>query len=137
MTDDRFRGCGIAVLLPTPENFLKVAETLTRIGVASQQSHTLYQSCHILHKRGLYRILHFKELLFLDGRQTDISEQDYARRNTIVKLLNEWGLVSLAEPWDESRTVVPINHLKILPFGEKKHWTLVTKYSIGKVRLSI
>jgi hypothetical protein len=127
------RDC-IEVRLPSPENFLKVKETLTRIGIASRKEKILYQSCHVLHKQGKYYIVHFKELFLLDGKasRTNFEEVDRARRNTIANLLSEWGLVELVEP---SRSASPVslpNQVTILPFSEKLDWTLVAKYEIGK-----
>ena len=110
--------------LAEPDDFLKVRETLTRIGVASRKEKTLYQSCHILHK-------HFKELFALDGKPTNFSESDVARRNTIANLLAEWGLIKLNAPDRTAEDVVPLNQLKILSFKEKDEWTLTAKYNIG------
>jgi hypothetical protein len=124
----------IEVLLPEPEAFLKVAETLTRIGVASKKDKTLYQSCHILHKQGKYYIVNFKELFALDGKPTDLSENDIARRNTIVNLLAEWNLIKLVDPERSKDPIAELNQIKILPFKEKGEWTLKSKYSIGKVK---
>jgi hypothetical protein len=130
-TEDIFQGYGVEVSLKHEDDFLKVKETLTRIGVSSRKEKKLYQSCHILHKRGRYAILHFKELLALDGLETDTSENDIARRNTIVKLLAEWGLIT---PLDEKykNHQLSIAQLKIIPHKEKKEWELVPKYHIGK-----
>ena len=119
-------------LLNEPDDFLKVRETLTRIGVASRKDKIIYQSCHILHKQGRYFIVHFKELFALDGKPTNFSENDQARRNTIANLLAEWGLIKLINPEEISELVVPLNQLKILSFKEKDEWTLETKYNIGK-----
>lgn len=121
----------IQVSLTTPDDFHKVRETLSRIGVASQNDKVLYQSCHILHKRGLYYITHFKELFALDGKPSTISESDVARRNTIAKLLEEWGLVTIINPEVLSVTA-PLHHIKILTYKEKLDWKLVAKYTIGK-----
>lgn len=130
-TDDIFDGYGIEIKLKTEDDFLKVKETLTRIGVSSKKEKKLYQSCHILHKRGRYAILHFKELLALDGLETDTSENDIARRNTIVKLLSEWGLlIPLNDKYENHQ--LSIAQLKIIPFKEKKEWELIPKYHIGK-----
>ena len=122
----------VEVSLPTAENFLKVKETLTRIGVSSKTENKLYQSCHILHKRGKYYIVHFKELFALDGLADEIPETDIARSNTIANLLAEWGLVTIVEPTKTKEPVVPINYLKILPFSEKSGWELIPKYNIGR-----
>lgn len=130
-TEDIFEGYGVEVSLKHEDDFLKVKETLTRIGVSSRKEKKLYQSCHILHKRGRYAIMHFKELLALDGLETDTSENDIARRNTIVKLLAEWGLVKpLSDKYTNHQ--LSIAQLKIIPHKEKKEWELVPKYHIGK-----
>jgi|TARA_B110001450_G_scaffold217844_1_gene212017 hypothetical protein len=118
----------LEVTLKEPDDFLKVRETLSRIGVASRKERTLYQSCHILHKQGRYFIVHFKELFALDGKDTNLSENDIARRNTIANLLNDWGLIEVkgsVEP------MAPLSQIKILSFREKDEWTLETKYNIG------
>ena len=120
--------------LEKADDFLKVRETLTRIGVASRKDKTLYQSCHILHKQGRYYIVHFKELFALDGKPTNFSENDQARRNTIANLLSEWGLIGLVDPNASSELVVPLNQLKILSFKEKDQWNLTAKYNIGSKR---
>jgi hypothetical protein len=124
----------IEVELPNPENFLKIKETLTRIGISSKTENKLYQSCHILHKRGKYYIVHFKELFMLDGLPTDFPETDVARRNTICNLLQDWGLLKLKVSSKSKEPTVPISYLKILPFGEKKNWELIPKYNIGRKR---
>ena len=121
--------------LENPDDFLKVRETLTRIGVASRKDKILYQSCHILHKQGRYYIVHFKELFALDGKPTNFSENDQARRNTIANLLSEWGLIALVNPNSSSELVVPLNQLKILSFKEKDQWDLTAKYNIGSKRI--
>jgi hypothetical protein len=123
----------IEVTLPTPDEFLKVKETLTRMGVASHKDKTLYQSCHILHKQGHYYIVHFKELFLLDGKaqQTVFDETDKHRRNTIANLLDGWGLVVLADAQKSAGQQLPVD---IIPFREKSEWTLVAKYEIGKKR---
>ena len=121
----------LEVKLNEPDDFLKIRETLSRIGVASRKEKKLYQSCHILHKQGRYYIVHFKELFSLDGKQTDISENDIARRNTIASLLEEWGLVNILTSKGES---APLSQIKIIPFKEKNEWMLETKYNIGKKR---
>ena len=120
--------------LEKADDFLKVRETLTRIGVASRKDKTLYQSCHILHKQGRYYIVHFKELFALDGKPTNFSENDQARRNTISNLLAEWGLIKLVKPQVTEELVVPLNQLKILSFKEKDQWNLTAKYNIGSKR---
>ena len=117
--------------LAEPDDFLKERETLTRIGVASRKEKTLYQSCHIIHNQGRYFIVHFKELFALDGKPTNFSESDVARRNTIANLLAEWGLIKLNAPDRTAEDVVPLNQLKILSFKEKDEWTLTAKYNIG------
>lgn len=122
----------IEVNLVAPDNFLLVKETLTRIGVASKKDNTLYQSCHILHKQGKYYIMHFKELFLLDGKKnTDFSDNDRARRNTIANLLEEWGLIEIVDKDKTEEPIVPISHVKIIPFKDKTNWTLLAKYSIG------
>ena len=122
----------VEVTLKEPDDFLKVRETLTRIGVASRKDKTLYQSCHILHKQGRYYIVHFKELFALDGKPTNFSENDQARRNTITNLMEEWGLVTIVNSDKSADPVVPLNQLKIISFKEKPEWTLTAKYNIGK-----
>ena len=125
----------IECTLEEPDDFLKVRETLTRIGVASRKDKILYQSCHILHKQGRYFIVHFKELFALDGKPTNFSENDQARRNTIANLLAEWGLIKLINPEEISELVVPLNQLKILAFKEKELWELTAKYNIGSKKI--
>ena len=122
----------IEVRLGEEDDFLKVRETLTRIGVASRKDKTLYQSCHILHKQGKYYIVHFKELFALDGKPSDFSEEDKGRRNTITKLLSDWGLIAIVDPDSIVDPQTPLNQIKILPFKEKNEWSLVTKYNIGR-----
>ena len=122
----------IEVRLGEEDDFLKVRETLTRIGVASRKDKTLYQSCHILHKQGKYYIVHFKELFALDGKPSDFSTEDKGRRNTIVKLLSNWGLIAVVNPDKIVDPQTPLNQIKILPFKEKNEWSLVTKYNIGR-----
>jgi hypothetical protein len=119
----------LEVGLNEPDDFLKVRETLSRIGVASRKERKLYQSCHILHKQGRYYIVHFKELFALDGKDTNLSENDIARRNTIANLLKDWGLISVI---GEVTTVAPLSQIKVLSYREKNEWTLETKYNIGK-----
>ena len=121
--------------LKEPDDFLKIRETLTRIGVASRKDKTLYQSCHILHKQGRYFIVHFKELFALDGKPTNFSENDQARRNTIANLLSEWGLIVLVNSERTSELVVPLNQLKIIAYKEKEEWTLTAKYNIGSKKV--
>jgi len=123
----------IEVGLKSDDDFLKVRETLTRIGVASRKDKTIYQSCHILHKQGRYYIVHFKELFALDGKPTNFSDNDKARRNTIANLLAEWGLVNLINE-DSKDPVAPLSQIKVLPYKEKDEWTLTAKYNIGKKR---
>ena len=123
----------VEVLLEKEDDFLKVRETLSRIGVASKKDKTLYQSCHILHKQGRYFITHFKELFALDGKEADLTENDLKRRNAIAKLLSDWGLVKLLDESIEEDTA-PMSQIKILSFKEKDEWTLVTKYNIGRKR---
>ena len=122
----------VEVTLKENDDFLKVRETLSRIGVASKRDKTLYQSCHILHKQGKYYILHFKELFLLDGKPSDFSEDDRARRNTIANLLYEWDLVDLVDEDKSATPVVPISQVKIITHKEKNDWNLVTKYNIGR-----
>jgi len=122
----------VEVLLEEKDDFLKVRETLTRIGLASKKDNTLYQSCHILHKQGKYYIVHFKELFALDGKETDLTENDIARRNTIVNLLAEWELVKIVNKEQTKDPIVSMSQVKIIPYKEKDDWNLVTKYSIGK-----
>ena len=117
------------VSLTEPDDFLKVRETLSRMGVASRKERKLYQSCHILHKQGRYYIVHFKELFALDGKKTNLSVNDIARRNTITTLLNDWGLVEVIGKIEE---VAPLSQIKVLSFGEKSEWILETKYNLGK-----
>lgn len=122
----------VEVQLPSPDSFLKVKETLTRIGVASKKDKILYQSCHILHKQGKYYIVHFKELFILDGKAQELSDEDKSRRNTIVNLIEEWGLVTTVVPESTQDPVSPLSQIKVLPYKEKGDWTLIPKYSIGK-----
>ncbi len=121
----------IEVTLKEPDDFLKVKETLTRIGVASKKSNTLFQSCHILHKQGKYYIVHFKELFALDGKQTDLNEDDISRRNTIAKLLAEWDLVNVVSE-QQLHPADSMSSIKVIPFSQKSEWELVAKYNIGK-----
>ena len=121
----------LEVGLKEPDDFLKVRETLSRIGVASRKERKLYQSCHILHKQGRYYIVHFKELFALDGKVVNLSENDIARRNTIANLLKEWGLVDIIGAME---SLAPLSQIKVLSFKEKNEWQLETKYNIGKKR---
>jgi|TARA_E500000318_G_scaffold38911_1_gene37518 hypothetical protein len=130
--DDIFNGLGIEVSLEEREDFLKVKETLTRIGVSSRKENKLYQSCHILHKRGRYVILHFKELFELDGLESNISDEDIGRRNTIVNLLEDWGLLKIIDIEDSKEPTVSLAKMKIIPHREKNDWELVPKYHIGR-----
>ena len=124
----------VEIKLPDPDNFLKVRETLSRIGVASKKDKTLYQSCHILHKKGKYYITHFKQLFLLDGKQSDFTEDDRARLNTIANLLDEWKLVELVDEQKSAEPVAPLSQIKIISHKEKSEWNLITKYNIGKSR---
>lgn len=122
----------VEVKLNEDDDFLKVKETLTRIGVASKKDRKLFQSCHILHKQGKYYIVHFKELFALDGKPFNMSEEDIARRNTISNLVAEWGLVVLVQPNKSAFPVAPISQIKIIPYRDKNDWELVVKYNIGR-----
>ncbi len=122
----------IEVTLNEQDDFLKVRETLTRIGVSSRKEKVLYQSCHILHKQGKYYIVHFKELFALDGKPSNISENDIQRRNAIANLLEEWGLVKILNPELMKDNIAPLHQVKIISFKEKDDWNLITKYNIGK-----
>ena len=121
----------VEVSLGEPDDFLKVRETLTRIGVASRKEKKLYQSCHILHKQGKYYIVHFKELFALDGKRANLSMNDIQRRNRIVQLLSDWGLVNVIST-DSIVDIAPLNQIKVIAFREKGEWVLETKYNIGK-----
>ena len=123
----------IEILLSEPDDFLKVRETLTRIGVASRKEKKLYQSCHILHKQGKYFIVHFKELFALDGKKANLSVNDVQRRNRIIQLLSDWGLISTVI--DETLDIAPLNQIKVISYKEKSDWTLETKYNIGKKKV--
>ena len=122
----------LEVKIAEEEDFLKIKETLTRIGVASKKEQKLYQSCHILHKQGKYYIVHFKELFALDGKPTDFSAEDKGRRNTIAQLLEEWGLIKIVEPERGNDPKAPLSQIKVLPHKEKSNWTLEAKYNIGR-----
>jgi hypothetical protein len=124
----------VEVRLKNAEDFLKIKETLSRIGVASKKDNTLYQSCHILHKQGKYYITHFKELFLLDGKQSDFDENDKGRRNTIVDLLEEWGLLEVVSKDKVAEPKAPISQVKIISYKEKENWNLIPKYTIGKKR---
>ena len=121
----------LQVTLKEPDDFLKVRETLTRVGVASRKERKLYQSCHILHKRGKYYIVHFKELFALDGKHANLTVNDVQRRNRIIQLLCDWGLVTVLEP-ERVTDIAPLNQIKVLAYKEKNEWVLETKYNIGK-----
>lgn len=121
----------LEVKLNKEEDFLKIKETLTRIGVASKREKKLIQSCHILHKKGKYYLVHFKELFLLDGRQSDFTDEDMQRRNTIASLLSEWGLLSIRDP-DRFQDKVPLGRIKIISYKDKDDWLLESKYTIGK-----
>ena len=122
----------LEVKIAEEEDFLKIKETLTRIGVASRKDKKLFQSCHVLHKQGRYYIVHFKELFALDGKSTDFTQEDKGRRNTIATLLEEWNLVKIVNPDMHKEPKTPMNQIKILPFKEKDEWELVAKYNIGR-----
>ncbi len=121
----------IEVSLNQPDDFLKVRETLTRIGVASRKERKLYQSCHILHKQGRYYIVHFKELFALDGKETNFSLNDIQRRNRIIQLLSDWGLISVLFP-EKIEDIAPLNQIKVISFKDKEEWVLESKYNIGR-----
>jgi len=121
----------VEVVLSEPDDFLKVRETLTRIGVASRKEKKIYQSCHILHKQGRYYIVHFKELFALDGKNTNFSLNDVQRRNRIVQLLSDWGLIAVVNA-EQIADLAPLNQIKVLAFKEKEEWTLESKYNIGR-----
>ncbi len=123
----------LEVTLNEPDDFLKIRETLTRIGVASRKDQKLYQSCHILHKQGRYFIVHFKELFLLDGKPSNLIENDIQRRNTIATLLSDWGLVTLLEP-SRAKDTAPLRQIKVIPFKEKSEWELCPKYNIGNTK---
>lgn len=120
----------LEVTLNEPDDFLKVRETLTRIGVASRKDNTLFQSCHILHKQGRYFIVHFKELFLLDGKPSNLMENDLQRRNTIATLMSDWGLITMVDP-SQAKDVAPLRQIKVIPYKEKSQWELCPKYNIG------
>ena len=126
----------VEVVLGEPDDFLKVRETLTRIGVASRKEKKIYQSCHILHKQGKYYIVHFKELFALDGKKTNLSLNDVQRRNRIVQLLSDWGLITVVNA-DQIADLAPLNQIKVLAFKEKEEWTLESKYNIGRKKQEV
>jgi hypothetical protein len=126
----------VEVVLNEPDDFLKVRETLTRIGVASRKEKKIYQSCHILHKQGKYYIVHFKELFALDGKNTNLSLNDVQRRNRIIQLLSDWGLITIVTP-DKIADLAPLNQIKVLAFKEKDEWTLESKYNIGRKKTAV
>ena len=126
----------VEVVLGEPDDFLKVRETLTRIGVASRKEKKIYQSCHILHKQGKYYIVHFKELFALDGKKTNLSSNDVQRRNRIIQLLSDWGLIEVVTA-EKIADVAPLNQIKVLSFKEKNDWTLESKYNIGRKKTAV
>lgn len=131
-SEDLFGGYGVEVTIANPDDFLKIKETLSRIGVLSRKQMTLYPSCYCLHKRGRYIICHFKELFALDGKNADISENDIGRRNTITNLLEEWGLLKIVDREQMGDNIVNVSEIKILSFKEKSEYTISHKYSIGR-----
>jgi hypothetical protein len=126
----------VEVILNEPDDFLKVRETLTRIGVASRKEKKIYQSCHILHKQGKYYIVHFKELFALDGKNTNLSLNDVQRRNRIIQLLSDWGLITVVDG-EKISDLAPLNQIKVLSFKEKNDWTLESKYNIGRKKTTV
>ena len=126
----------VEVVLGEPDDFLKVRETLTRIGVASRKEKKIYQSCHILHKQGKYYIVHFKELFALDGKYTNLSLNDVQRRNRIIQLLSDWGLITVVDA-SKIEDLAPLNQIKVLSFKEKNDWTLESKYNIGRKKTAV
>lgn len=134
MHNDIFKGLGVEIRIANEEDFLKIKETLTRIGVASRKEKKLFQSCHILHKQGRYAIVHFKEMFALDGKPSNFSDEDRGRRNTIAQLLEEWGLVKLVDSKRFQEPMAHISQIKILSFKEKSDWTLESKYNIGRTK---
>jgi len=134
MSDDSIIDDLIEVILLNDDDFLKVKETLTRIGVSSKKEKKLYQSCHILHKRGKYYIVHFKELFWLDGLESDFDDEDMARRNRIASLLEEWGLIKVVNPAMIKEPMISLNRIKIIKHSEKDEWNLCPKYHIGRSR---
>lgn len=129
--EDIFRGFGVEVNIAGSDDFLKIKETLTRIGVPRNSDKTLFQSCHILHKQGRYAIMHFKEMFAFDNKYNNVSEEDIARRNKIVKMLAEWGMLKELDPAKTERPIAYVNRIKVLPYSERNEWTLETKYRMG------
>ncbi len=128
MNEDIFNGLGVEVKLKNEDDFLKIRETLTRIGIASKKDKTLYQSAVLLHKQGKYAVMHFKEMFELDGKESNLSDEDIGRRNTIAQLLEDWGLCEIVDDTSEDLKL-PMNSIKILPYKEKNEWTLIQKYT--------
>ena len=126
----------VEILLNEPDDFLKVRETLTRIGVASRKEKKIYQSCHILHKQGKYYLVHFKELFALDGKHANITINDIQRRNRIAQLLADWGLITIVSP-DKIQDIAPLNQIKVISYKEKGEWVLETKYNIGSKKKNL
>lgn len=131
---DLFKGYGIEIKLKTPDKFNVVEETLSRIGYASRTNNVLYQSCHIFHKRGQYAIMHFKEMFAFDGRPTEITEDDLARRTRITELLKEWDLIEILDTIADDEPRASLHKIKIVPFKDKANWTFIRKYSLGSKR---
>lgn len=131
MNEDIFNGLGVEVTLPTPDSFRKIRETLQRIGYKSKTDNTLFQSCHILHKRGRYSIMHFKELFLLDGKNAEFTENDLGRRNTITRLLEEWNLLTVNDRTQIEEPQASISQIKVVKHSDKDDWKLVAKYTIG------
>ena len=129
--EDIFKGLGVEIKLKSEDDFLKVKETLTRIGISSRKEKKLYQSCHILHKRGRYAIMHFKELFEMDGLESNMTDSDMGRRNTITNLLEEWGLLKIEYPFEDDEPMTNIGKIKIISYKEKSDWELIPKYHIG------
>jgi len=127
----------LEVRIAEDEDFLKIKETLTRIGVASKKEKKLYQSCHILHKRGRYYVVHFKELFLLDGKQSDFSDEDRGRRNSIANLLEQWNLVEIVDKQKHSEPLAALSNIKIISYKEKSDWTLQSKYTVGKRKTDV
>lgn len=130
--NDLFKGLGVEVRIAEEEDFLKIKETLTRIGVASRKERKLFQSCHIFHKQGRYAIVHFKEMFIIDGKPSNFSDEDKGRRNKIVNLLQEWGLLKIIEPEKTLEPIASMNQIKIINHKEKNDWSLESKYNMGR-----